>query len=78
MTTATPTINIPSVFDPLRYTDAVALVLANPATRHRLKQRIAEDAAVDPVVALADAELLVELAKTRLSQSLQQSLATSH
>jgi hypothetical protein len=58
----------PSIFDPLDYASAVAMVLHNPATRYRLRERIAEDSVADPVKALEDAELLVELAKVRLRE----------
>lgn len=56
-----------SVLDPLPYDHALRLVVDDARTRDRLRQRITEDAhAPAPDCALADAELLFELAKVRV------------
>ncbi len=77
MTASRSKVDLKSIFDPLGYSIAVKAVNENPATSYRLRQRIEEDARVDPVDALADAELLVELAKVRLREVFEQSLDTA-
>ncbi len=50
----------------LTYDQALRLVVADPSTRRRLRQRILEDVERDPVHSLNDAEILCALQKLRL------------
>ena len=58
----------PDPFDGLTYDEAVLLVIADKATRFKLRRRILEDADRDPVDSLNDAEMLCVLQKLRLER----------
>lgn len=57
-------------FPGLTYTEAVARVLADGATRYKLRDRILEDRERDPVDSAADAEVLLALNELRLNEAL--------
>ena len=59
-----------SMFDQLDYVSAVAVVCSSPTVTYRLRGRISEDEARSPAEALAEAELLYELAKRRVREAL--------
>jgi mannose/cellobiose epimerase-like protein (N-acyl-D-glucosamine 2-epimerase family) len=64
-------LDLGSVFEPADYKAALEQVLRDPATRYRLRERIREDASADPIDAVTDAFVLLELAKLRLQQAMQ-------
>lgn len=53
-------------FAGLTYGEALRRVIADPATRHTLRQRTLEDAERDPVDSLNDAEVLCAVQTLRL------------
>jgi hypothetical protein len=57
-------------FPGLTYTEAVARVLADGATRYKLRDRILEDQERDPVDSAGDAEVLLALNELRLNDAL--------
>lgn len=65
-----PDAQLSSMFDELDYASAVALVFARPTVTYRLRARVREDEAASPADALAEAQLLYELAKRRARQAL--------
>jgi hypothetical protein len=63
-----------SLFHGSIYAEAVARVLADGATRYKLRDRILEDQQRDPVDSTADAEVLLALNNLRLNEALKQTI----
>lgn len=57
-------------FPGMSYAQAVQQVLADPATRYTVRERIREDAARDPVDSVSDALVLLALQELRLQEVL--------
>lgn len=58
------------LFPGMTHAQAVQQVLADPATRYTLRERIREDAVRDPVDTVSDALVLLGLQELRLQETL--------